>query len=139
MPRPRTPLEQAEATGAVDHNRKRFADRQKAPKYGGELGPAPDYFTPEQIMLWEALVERIPKSVLVAADTYIVELTVVQLYLFRQYARNGNLPTASAMAELRKCMASLGMTPADRTRVSGSDDEPADRDPIDLLLGGPPN
>jgi hypothetical protein len=132
MPRPRTPLSQAEATGAVDKNPQRYRDRKAAPKYGGELGPAPMHFTPEQVELWQAIVDRIPAGVLVAADCYIVELTVVLLGRFRdpQYHMR-----SAEVAELRRCLGSMGLTPADRTRVTGSDADDESDDPIGLLFG----
>jgi hypothetical protein len=141
MARNRTPLAQAEATGAVDHNRKRFAGR-KEPSGLGRLGDPPAHYTLEQIQLWNAIVARVPAGVLTSADCFIVELTVSLLGKLRaadmqRFATAdddvGREPVEEIKpperAELRRCLASMGLTPADRTRVNGAEENRPPRSP----------
>ena len=142
MPRQRDPLSKAQAKGAVDKNPGRYVERNKSPKYGGEIGPAPFHFTADQVQLWEALVNTIPAGVLAAADRYIVEIAVVLMVKFRDSVRpydpDSELPpprpmTATELGHLRAALGSLGMTPADRTRVNGPDGA-EETDPLGPLL-----
>ena len=130
--RQRTPLAQAEATGAADKNKKRFADRVE-PKPRGSLGPPPVTLDTRQKTLWAQLVSVVPEGVLTAADTYIVELTV------RLLARMSSLDDPLKPVEighLRGCLGSLGLTPADRTRVNGSNEPEEEEDQLATLFGG---
>jgi hypothetical protein len=60
MPRPRTPLIKAQATGRTVRNPKRFEGR-KEPKANGPLGEAPAWFkTPGQIEAWNTFGDELP-------------------------------------------------------------------------------
>ena len=122
MPKPRKPTSQlSELT--LKRNTGRYADRANEPKPTNILGPPPKHLAPTQKKLWKELVKRIPDGVLYDCDTYIVELTVRLI----EKMRTGTLMT-SEVSQYRGCLASLGLTPADRSRVSVSepqtDDEP---------------
>jgi len=130
MPRPRTPLASAEASGAVDKNPKRFADRLE-PVARGPLGAPPCILSTRHKMLWTQLVNRVPEGVLRAGDEYIVEITV------RLYARLSSVEDPLKPVEighLRACLGSLGLTPEARTRVNGSN-EPSQEDPLAINFG----
>ncbi len=131
MPRPRTPIAKALASGAVDKNPKRFANRLNEPSPRADLGPAPMYFTPEQIELWQALVDRVPAGVLTAADCYIVELAVLLL----EKLRRGDIKPVE-IGHLRASLGSMGLTPADRGKVNGAHEPSPQEDPLAVILGG---
>ena len=132
MPRPRTPLASAQASGAADHNPKRFADRVE-PVARGPLGPLPNYFNDLQRDQWNELIARMPEGVLVSGDEYIVELTVLLLMRMRSF-EDPLKPVE--IGHLRACLGSLGLTPADRTRVNGSHESKKEDDPLAALFGG---
>lgn len=132
MPRPRKTLADAKRDGSYDHNPGRFLGR--AEPVTKPLGPAPMHFTPEQIEIWEELVAVVPAGVLAAGDTYLVELAVVLI----GELRSGYL-SAPRMGHLRCTLGSMGLTPADRTRVNGSNEPPKkEEDKLGRLLGGKP-
>ena len=130
MPRQRTPLSQARTNGAADHNPARFADRVE-PVSRGPLGDPPPSFDDNLRDLWHQLESRVPEGVLTAGDCYIFELTV------RLLARMGSFEDPLKPVEighLRGCLGSLGLTPADRTRVNGSHEPQKEEDPLALIL-----
>lgn len=96
----------------------------------GDLGSPPLYFNVIQAELWKDLVAVVPDGVLTAGDTYIVELTVLLI----EKLRTGEIKPVE-IGHLRASLASMGLTPADRTRVNGTGNEPKERDPLDILLG----
>lgn len=130
MPRPRTPLSIAEDTGALDHNPKRFADRVNVPQPEGPIGDPPEFFDDYQKAIWKEVVALPAKGVLTSADRLLVETTV---YLVAMQ-RIGDIKPVDR-GHLRACLGSMGLTPADRTRVHGTDDKPKSEDPLSILFG----
>ena len=130
MPRQRLTPEQAEASGAIEHNPKRFADRIHAPQPAGPVGDPPNFFDDEQGDVWREILELAPLGVLTSADRLLVETTV---YLVRM--QRMGLITSVDRGHLRACLGSMGMTPADRTRVQAASGGKKERDPLDILLG----
>jgi hypothetical protein len=126
MPRQRLTAEQAEFTGAAAHNPKRFADRANAPKPEGPIGDPPNYFEEKERDLWGEVVDLVPAGVLTSADRLLVEVTVGLLLKLRErYIKPVEI------GHLRACLGSMGLTPADRTRVTGSNEQ--EEDPLDAL------
>lgn len=113
MPRPRTPTPLLEATGALKHDPKRYADRANEPRPTEPLGKAPNHLSPAQKKVWKELAAIAPAGVLTNADRWIVETTVILMTKIR----SGSF-TSTDTGQLRQCLASLGLTPADRSRVS---------------------
>ena len=113
MPKPRKPTSQI-AAETLARNRGRYAGRElNEPKPTNSLGNVPSHLTENQKKLWKKLVATIPDGVLFAIDAVIVELTV----RLTEKMHLGALK-ASEIGQLRGCLASLGATPADRSRVS---------------------
>ena len=111
MPKPRKHVSQL---GEVNRKRNsgRYKSRADEPKPASFNEKAPDYFTEDQQTIWADLVARVPTGVLKRCDVFILELTVI----LTEKMRAGGLK-ASEVGQYRGCLASLGITPADRSRV----------------------
>jgi hypothetical protein len=119
MPKPRTPSAVLEARGAFDKD----PARRREDFAAGEFSPAPpDYFTEPQRAVWDEIVAALPASVLQATDRIAVELAARQVAHFRVMPDAD--VTAAQLAQIRTALAVLGMTPADRSRVSAKKDAP---------------
>lgn len=113
MPKPRTPSAVLEARGAFAQN----PDRKREDFESGEFDTvAPEYFTAAQTVVWAELVRLLPPSVLQATDRMAVELVARLVARFRSI--NDADVTMAQVAQIRTALATLGMTPADRSRVS---------------------
>ncbi len=113
MPKPRTPSNVLEARGAFAHN----PDRAREDFESGAFDKvAPAYFNACQVLVWNEMVGLLPESVLQATDRMAVELTARLVARFR--SQNDDDVTSAQVAQIRTALASLGMTPADRSRVS---------------------
>lgn len=113
MPKPRTPSAVLEARGAFDKDPARRRDDFEAAAFD----PAPpDYFSEPQRTVWNEIVAALPASVLQATDRMAVELAARQVAFFR-VTPDADV-TAAQLAQIRTALAVLGMTPADRSRVS---------------------
>lgn len=79
-----------------------------------ELGPPPNWFTPEQRLVWQELLAAAPHGVIKESDRVILELTVRLVIDVRSY------PTvqAAVATQLRQCLGELGMSPSARARLS---------------------
>lgn len=139
MPRTRTPLAEAEATGALEHNKKRYADRKAAPVPAGPIGEPPNHFDDVDRDLWREVVAMPADGVLTSADRLLVEITVHLLRRFRGINRDDDKQiaplTGVEIGHLRACLGSMGCTPADRTRVKAGDGKEEKQDPLAVLLG----
>jgi hypothetical protein len=113
MPRPRKPTSLHLVTGTF--NSTRHADRHE-PQVTAPLGDAPSDWPPQAKAIWQEVVNAIPDGVAGRPDRIIVELTARLLIETRSKGKF----TAAVAAQLRCCLASLGLTPADRSRVSAS-------------------
>lgn len=119
MPRPRIPQERATVTGADKVHPARFAKRSD-PKTTA-LGLAPAWMDGDQIAAWESFRSEIPW--LMESDRGLMEIAA------KLRARNRTDPEmgVSAMNQLRMCLAQMGATPADRTKVAVPDEPEADK------------
>lgn len=113
MPKPRTPSAVLEARGAFAHDPAR---RREDFDSGSFDRNAPDYFNEDQRAAWDEIVGLLPISVLQATDRMAVELTSRLVSYFRKTPDCD--VTAAQVAQIRTALATLGMTPADRSRVS---------------------
>jgi hypothetical protein len=118
MPRRRTPTRILEMTGALAHDRKRYANRTAEPVPAGELGEAPEPFDKNLKLIWNEMVAQVPEGVLTNADRVILELAV----RLTAKMRKGEL-TAAVAAQLVSCLSRLAMTPSDRSKVQVTPDK----------------
>ncbi len=113
MPRPRKPTAVLELTGAFRKDPQRKRARSAEPVPTGEIGDAPVHFDAQLAAIWYEVISLIPAGVPTAADRIIVELTCSLVHGLR----NGTSERGDK-ALLRSCLASLGMTPAERSKIS---------------------
>ncbi|GAA3758132.1 hypothetical protein [Terriglobus aquaticus] len=134
MPRPQTPISIGEATGAKEHNPGRYEGRKNAPKPDPELGPAPNYFDDVDRDFWNEVAGTTAPGVLTKADRILVEVTARLLRKFRdKNPQTGGLKPVE-LGHLRACLGSMGLAPADRGRVTGSDASKKEADAAERFL-----
>jgi phage terminase small subunit len=102
-------------TGQLAHDPQRHANRANEPKASAPIGDAPSHLSDEQKALWNELVSISLPDVLANADRWHLEMTVRLMDRLRSGTASDNNFTS-----LRQCLAALGMTPADRSRVSAA-------------------
>lgn len=103
--------------GAFKHDTKRA--RPIGPKAHGVLGDPPPILTAAECACWSELAENAPAGVLTSGDRLQVELVARLLARFRADWLSGQ-----EMAQLTGGLARMGMTPADRKRVSTPTESP---------------
>ncbi len=113
MPAHRVPTATLARRGAFKKDPQRARARANEPRPNGPIGEPPACLTPSQIKCWKEIIESAPEGVLTRADRFIVELAARLLALWR----GRNAPPAWVGTQLRTCLASMGMTPSDRSRV----------------------
>jgi len=79
------------------------------------LGDAPSEWPIAGKVLWHEIANMAPAGVLTKADRLILEVTCRLVIEMREKRFSGAIA-----AQLRCCLASLGMTPADRSRVASN-------------------
>src|SRR5689334_438929 len=109
MPRPRTPLALARITGSIRQHPGRFRGRSD-PK-SAPLGEAPEWMTDAQRTAWSLFRHEI--SWLMESDRALVEIAS---YL-RARVLTGEEVGTPLLNLLRLCVAQMGATPADRSKV----------------------
>lgn len=128
MPAHRKPTAKLKRSGALRKNPKRYADRQKEPRPNGPIGKPPECLTDAQVACWNEIIANSTPGVLTKADRLIVELAARTLATIRS---KGKI-IAFQLQQLRAILSSLGMTPADRSRV-GAPDAPSPKSPWDAI------
>jgi len=114
MARPRKPTALHAISGALDHDRKRYADRADEPVDNRPLGPPPTTLPAPQRAAWGEIERLAPW--LVFADRLAVEVAV-RLLVFVRSAGIGYASPAY-LSRLQAALGALGLTPADRSKVS---------------------
>lgn len=124
MPRKRKPVALHQLQGTL---RPDMRDRLNEPRDDRPLGEAPADWPADLRAIWAELADSIPPGVAFASDRLIVELTARLLKELRDPMR----PLSPAMAsQVRTALASLGLTPADRSRIAApayAAKDPSDR------------
>ena len=121
MPRPRTPLAKAKATGQDIIHSTRFRNR-KEPESAGPLGPPPAWLKKPAADAWEAFDDELPwlnrshRCIVGIASIARAELT----------AGNADI---KMLVLLRQCLGQLGATPADASKITLPDEDDEVEDP----------
>jgi hypothetical protein len=136
MPRPRTPLAKAKATGRTAHDPKRYKDR-KDPN-SKPLGRPSRHLTAIARECWEAFKVELPW--LTEGDRALVEsASRLRAVLWtadvtedddgetiEPLSLDAIIKTANA---LRLCLTQMGATPADRTKIAAPPTDGEEKDP----------
>ena len=115
MPRTRVPTEILTATGAFDRHPERKRARESEPQPESAIGEPPTSLTASQRACYMEIVNRSHPGVLSDADGFVVELAAVLLERFR---RDPETISAAKLARLQQLLSLMGLSPADRSRVS---------------------
>jgi phage terminase small subunit len=118
MARPRKLTSILELNGAFKHDPKR--KRPNEPKELRALGDPPARLSKKALPFWHELVSIAPAGVLTIADRWAVELAARLM----MKATGGRRIPAAELATLRSLLAALGMTPADRSKLSVKTEKP---------------
>lgn len=123
MPRPRKPSNLLMLSGAMDHDRKRYADRAGEPVDDRPLGPPPESLEAPIRAAWLEIERLAPW--LVFADRLAVEIAA-RLLAFVRVAGVG-LATPAHLSRLQAALGALGLTPVDRSKVKMPERKPSNR------------
>lgn len=111
------PTKILELSGAAKNHPERLKERRQEFKPTGPLGDPPNRLKASERRAWIEITEALPEGVLTNADRHIMEITCRLLAEFWFPAPDAP-PMATARIDLlRRCLGSLGMTPADRSKV----------------------
>ncbi len=116
MPRQRLPMAVALASGAVEKDRKRYANREgelDRVAQMGPLGPPMEDLTDTQKRIWEEVVAKVPEGVLCYSDRFIIEF-IVRL---QEKANNEPLGVVE-QKQLDASYASVGLTKKRREELA---------------------
>jgi hypothetical protein len=118
MARPRKPTAELELRGAFKKDPQR---RRVDPKTKGPIGNPPPGMGEHMHATWYELIEHSPLNVLKSRDRIILELAVRVLYAIRL----SDVPDTALVSQLKGCLSSMGMTPADASKVHAPQEKPA--------------
>jgi hypothetical protein len=117
MPRPRTSLAKARATGQDIIHATRFKQR-KEPESNGPLGPPPNWMTKkDQRDSWETFRVEIPWL-----NKSHRCLTAIACIARADLISGGEL-NVRMLTLLRQCLGSMGATPSDASKITLPDEE----------------
>ena len=115
MSRPRKPTNILELNGAFAKNPKRGLARANEPEPVGEIGAAPEYLDENEKACWHEIVKMCHAGSLCSADRLILEHGARILAALRASKEYGNV---RLMVRLEATLGKLGLTPADRSKIS---------------------
>jgi len=127
MANPRTPTAKAKVSGAAIKNPQRHKTRAD-PKVV-DLGKASSFLKGGALAAWDGFKRELPW--LTEADRGLVEIAS----MIRGRFMDGEDVGVSAINQLRMCLAQMGATPADRSKITVPDGD--DSDPADKFFGRP--
>lgn len=113
MARPRQPASLLELKGSFRKDPQRRRPPEPGP--GGPLGEAPLHLDADAREIWGEIASILPDGVIGAADRVIVEMVSCLVAEFRKDPAGMQ---TSRMSILKSCLASLGMSPCDRAKLS---------------------
>lgn len=106
--------------GADKKDPQRYRDRAKAPKPASGIGSPPDHLSGGAAIVWLELAPTMVDGVLTVADRIAWEALCELVAEMRDAKRDFSGAKYSTLVSL---LARFGMTPADRAKVSVTDDD----------------
>jgi hypothetical protein len=119
MPTPKQPSKILELRGAFKRNPQRKPKAEPQPT--GPVDPKPKYLSAAEQRVYIEICEACAPGVLTSADTLVVAAAA---RLEWEWRRTGADMASAKIGQLMKCLATLGMTPADRARISVEQQQP---------------
>lgn len=113
MAKTRTPTNILELKGAFKKDPQRGEARANEPVPTGGIGEPPSHLSDEEQAIWHEVADIVAPGVLANCDRIIMEMVVKSISQFR----NGEI-SQTGFNRLHIMLGSLGMTPADRSKVS---------------------
>ena len=126
MPR-KTPTNVLELRGSFKRHPERRAARANEPEPTGSIGEPPEHLKPAEQAVWREVVDINPPGVLANSDRIVLELISCLLAEFR--ANGLTNMTDGKLSRLCALLGQLGMTPADRARITVIE-KPTKRNPF---------
>ena len=127
MARPRKPTSVLQLRGSFKHNPDRGRARENEPQPTAEISAAPAHFDETQAACYDELVRRAHAGVLCDSDGVAVEVGAVLLARLRTKTDEF---TVGEFGRLQAVLGALGMTPADRSKVSALKPKDDGPDPL---------
>ena len=115
-----------ELNGAFKKDPQRRVAREHEPRPTSPLGEPPEALEPGERAMWTELSQIAPDKVLTGADRWLVEICCRIMAKLREDGMGGR--HGVSVGELSQLMAGLrtmGLTPADRSKISVPADEKA--------------
>lgn len=122
MPRHKQPVQLAEIKGQVRKNPQRY---QEHATNDSPVGDVPEHLIDAQQVVWHELVSMALPGVLTESDRIMLEIATVLLTIFRGHDAFTEKLTAAELNQLIGILGRLGMSPADRQKITlkGSEDK----------------
>ena len=102
--------------GAFETHPERLRARANEPKPNGAIGAAPRWMSAAQRACYKELCAKAHRGVLCRADEFVVSMAAI---LLEQMRRDPEM-SAARLTRLQSLLSSLGMSPADRSRISAT-------------------
>ncbi|PDT67590.1 hypothetical protein CO675_39560 [Bradyrhizobium sp. C9] len=118
MPRPRAPLAKAKLEGRDAKNPQRY--RRRNDPTGDAIGAPPSWLTEPQAVAWREFAGELPW--LNASHRCIVGIASV----LRARLQSGEEVGTKALSLLRLCLASMGASPVDASKVAWESEQDLD-------------
>lgn len=112
--RPRTPTNILDGRGSFKNHPERRKDRADEPIVTEPIPDVPKRFTKDQKQAWRDITTQCAAGVLTKADAIAVEIAAGLLARHRQTPLTG-----SDLSQLTTLLGKFGMTPSERSKVSG--------------------
>jgi hypothetical protein len=117
MARPRKPTNVLTLSGSFIAHPERARARADEPEPVGEVGEPPAHLSPEEKAAWREIVDMCPPGVLALSDRLILEHGS---RLLAQLRKDRTYIDSRLMLRLEGTLGRLGLSPADRSRVSAA-------------------
>ncbi len=115
MAHPRTPIAKAKLTGAAQKHPERYRDRIEPDTSGDPVGEPPAYLSEDARAAWLEAAGVL--GWLVREDRLALEIAAQAIAAIRVTAAANKPIKAAQLTAARQALASLGATPADRSRI----------------------
>ena len=111
----RTPLAKAKLSGAVSKNPQRYRGRAEPATSGNPVGDPPTHLSKGAKTAWKEAADIL--NWLVVEDRLALEIAAQAITAIRETAASGEPIRAGQLTAARQALASLGATPADRSKI----------------------